>query len=193
MAAQETQTRPYRMRRRQEEMEETRRRIVEAAVELHGSIGPAQTTISGIADLAGVQRSTVYRHFADEEAIFSACTSHWLGRHPWPRTDRWRDIEDPVERLSVGLRELYRYYSDNRQMLANNYRDIEVVPPFVGDIMRGFVDGAHEALTAGWPGRRRRAEVRHAIDFRTWQSLDEQGLDPDEGADLMAVMVTGVG
>ena len=79
-----TATRPYRMRKRLEDVEETRRRIVEATVELHGTVGPANTTYAGVAALADVQRSTVYRHFPDEEALFGACTSHWFARHPWP-------------------------------------------------------------------------------------------------------------
>lgn len=75
-------------------------------------------------------------------------------------------------------------------MMANNYRDMDVMPQFVGDMVRGFLAGAHEALTLGWPGRSRRAAIGHAIDFRTWQSLDEHGLDPDEAADLMTTMIT---
>lgn len=188
----DTTTRSYRMRKRKEEMEETRRRIVEAAVELHGTVGPANTTISGIAERAGVQRSTVYRHFEGEEAIFAACTSHWLARHPWPRSDKWGEIAEPDRRLRTGLTELYRYYADNRQMLQNSYRDMDVMPSFVGEMMRQFQTGVLEILTAEWSDRRRRIAVGHAIDFRTWQSLDEQGADPDEAADLMAEMVLGL-
>lgn len=186
-------TRTYRMRKRQQEMEETRRRIVEAAVELHGTVGPANTTISAIAESAGVQRSTVYRHFDDEDAIFAACTSHWMARHPWPHLDPWREIRDPADRLHRALGELYRYYSDNRQMLSNSYRDMDLMPDFVREMMGASVAGIHETLVEGWTDREHALAVRHAIDFRTWQSLDDQGADPGEAARLMASMVAALG
>lgn len=188
-----TATRTYRMRKRQQEVEETRRRIVEAAVELHGSIGPAQTTVSAIAERAGVQRSTVYRHFEDEEAIFSACTSHWMARHQWPRTEALGQIEDPVDRLRTGLTDLYRYYDANRQMLANTYRDMDVMPDFVGEMMSALTAGTYDTLAEGWSDRDHALAVGHAIDFRTWKNLDEQGADPDEAAGLMTAMVAGLG
>ena len=54
------------MRKRAEQVDQTHQRIVEAAVHLHGTVGPAATTIAGIAEQAGVTRLTVYRHFPDE-------------------------------------------------------------------------------------------------------------------------------
>jgi AcrR family transcriptional regulator len=184
------------MGKRKQEIEETRRRIVEAAVELHGSVGPAGTTISGVAERAGVQRSTVYRHFEDEEALFGACTSHWLARHPWPRPDAWREVADPTERLGKALRELYAYYDSNRGMLGNAYRDIDIAPPFVGEMMREIVSEIHRTLAEPWTGvlpeRWRDVAIGHAVDFRTWQAIDSQGLSPDEAAELMTAMTAGL-
>ncbi|HSJ28226.1 MAG TPA: TetR/AcrR family transcriptional regulator [Acidimicrobiia bacterium] len=187
--------RSYRMGKRLEDVEETRRRIVEATVELHGSVGPAATTISAVAERAGVQRSTVYRHFEDEHALFGACTSHWLARNPWPRTQPWKDESDPSQRLRFGLTELYGYYARNRDMMANSYRDLAVMPPFVGELMRAFVSEAENALGSGWADGDRRAQlaIAHAVDFRSWIVLDEQGASPDEAADLMASMVACLG
>lgn len=187
-------TRTYRMRKRLEDVEDTRRRIVEAAVELHGTVGPAHTTISSVAERAGVQRSTVYRHFPDEEALFGACTSHWLARHPWPSPDAWAEEGDPVARLGRGLTELYGYYEANSEMLANSYRDLAVVPPFVAELMRATVDRLHEVLVAPWPEQADRrivsAAIAHALDFRSWQSLAGTGLDSDAAAALMTRMVS---
>lgn len=190
----EQSTRPYRMRKRREDVEETRRRIVEAAVELHGSVGPAQTTFSAVAERAGVQRSTLYRHFPDEEALFGACTSHWLAGHPWPDVAVWEGIKDPAERLRRALRDLYGYFDRNRPMLANSYRDIEVMPTFVREFMRAEVATMHAVLLARWPsevGQRPvfGAAVRHALDFRAWESLSDAGLEPGEAAEAMASMV----
>lgn len=196
MSTEHESTRRYRMGKRTEEIEETRRRIVEATVELHGTVGPAATTISGVAEKAGVQRSTVYRHFPDEEALFGACTSHWLARHPWPRTDRWREEPDPSRRMRTALGELYDYYNRNRQMLANSYRDIAVMPPFVGELMSANLSEIRDALTEPWKGviaeDRRYLAVAHATDFRTFQTLDESGSSPAEAADLITSMVAGL-
>ena len=185
--------RRYRMRKRQEDVEETRARIVNAAVELHGSVGPSHTTFSAVAEKAGVQRSTVYRHFPDEAALFGACTSHWLASHPWPRPDTWREESDPAERLRRGLRELYGYYDDNEQMISNSFRDFAVMPPFVGEFMRAQLQAMHAALSEPWRGqgddRLLAAAIGHALDFRSWQSLTGSGLSARDAAGLMSTMV----
>jgi AcrR family transcriptional regulator len=188
-------TRPYRMRKRLEDIEETRRRIVVAAVELHGTVGPAHTTVSDVAALAGVQRSTVYRHFPDEEALFGACTSHWFARHPWPRADELRSVADATLRLRRGLRDLYRYYDANEQMLANALRDMEILPGFVEEYLRAQLDGTQAVLLEAWLPQdqaRVRPAIGHAIDFRSWLSLRSQGLPPAKAAGLMATMVGGL-
>src|SRR5438876_5193774 len=103
-------TRPYRLGRRAERQAQTRQRIVEAAVDLHTTVGPAATSISAIADRAGVQRHTVYAHFADETALFHACSSHWIGNNPFPDGAEWLEIVDPGERLRRALGDVYAWY-----------------------------------------------------------------------------------
>src|SRR5512133_311027 len=99
--------RPYRKKRRAELEAETRRRITESAVELHGTIGPSRTSMSAIAERAGVRRSTLYRHFPDETAVFEACSAHWRAANPAPDLAEWAAIEDPDRRLRAALEELY--------------------------------------------------------------------------------------
>ncbi len=194
--APKSSSRRYRMRKRREDIEETRQRIVDAAVELHGSVGPAHTTFSAIADRAGVQRSTVYRHFADEEALFGACTSHWFAGHPWPTPSTWEAVADPAERLDRTLRDLYRYFDVNQEMLGNSYRDIEVMPAFVGELLRAQTGAMHATLMAPWPADANRdrlaAAVALALDFRAWQSLYDAGLEAEAAAEMMAEMVASV-
>jgi AcrR family transcriptional regulator len=108
--------RTYRMKRRAELEAQTRLRITESAVALHGTLGPARTSISAIAERAGVRRSTVYRHFPDEAALFAACSSHWRAANPPPELAAWRAIADPDERLRVALRELYGHYRRTEAM-----------------------------------------------------------------------------
>src|SRR6476659_2729549 len=76
--------RKYELKQRAAEMAETRLRITEAAVELHGTVGPARTTVSAIAERAGVQRHTVYRHFPTDADLFAACSAHYVAAHPLP-------------------------------------------------------------------------------------------------------------
>jgi AcrR family transcriptional regulator len=194
------QKRPYKMKRRAEQEDQTRLRITESAVALHGTIGPARISISAVAEQAGVRRSTVYRHFPDEAALFGACSAHWAASHPLPDINLWGEIADPDERLAVALAELYSFYRGAEEMLANLLRDREVVP-VVGELMGaydGFLDAAVEILLAGRgvrgkARRRTRAALGHALEFSTWRSLSgRQGLDDAEAADLISGLLAVV-
>src|SRR6187455_2799142 len=111
------ETRQYRMKRRAEQEAQTRLRITESAVDLHGTLGPARTSVSAIAERAGVRRSTVYRHFPDERALFGACSAHWAASNPPPDISRWEQVEDPEERLAKALGEMYAYYHRSGGMI----------------------------------------------------------------------------
>ena len=191
------QKRPYRMKRRAELEEATRQRITESAVELHGTLGPSRTSISAVAERAGVRRSTVYRHFPDEPALFAACSAHWGAANPTPDLARWAAIEDPDERLRRSLEELYAYYRRTQGMLDNLVRDESTVPT-VKRQFRGFHDyltAARDTLMAGRHARggarqRTQAAIGHAVAFTTWRSLAaEQELDDRHAADLMCRLV----
>ena len=187
--------RKYELKRRAEQQAATRRRIVEAAVELHGDIGPARTSIAAIAELAGVERPTVYRHFPTEADLFRACSSHSWAEHPAPDPGAWQRIHDPAERLRVGLRELYDYYGKHEQRLWNILRDVEedeLVRRFAAERL-AHRERAVDVLSAGWgarggQSRRLRAAVAHAVDYYAWRSLRRQGLSNKEAADLMAML-----
>ena len=189
--------RPYRKRRRAQQEDETRLRITEAAVELHGSVGPARTTVSAVAERAGVQRATVYRHFSDEAMLFQACSSHWLGEHPLPDLSRWAAVDDPDARLRVALTDVYAWHERGEDMLQRVIRDVPLVPSLVPpmEALADWFDAAAGAVVGGRTeqgdaGRRVRATVGHALAFETWRSLvREQGLAQAEAIDLMAALV----
>jgi AcrR family transcriptional regulator len=187
------QKRPYRKKQRAELEAQTRQRITESTVELHRTLGPARTSISAVADRAGVRRSTVYRHFPDEAALFAACSAHWTALNPPPDLAAWAAIEDPDERLRSGLGQLYAYYRGTERMMENLQRD-EATMPIVKRLFAGFRDylsAAHETLMSGRPAQgrahqRARAAIGHGLAFATWRSLTrEQGLDDTQAADLM--------
>jgi AcrR family transcriptional regulator len=193
--------RVYRKRRRAELEAETRLRITEAAADLHGSVGPVRTTISAVADRAGVQRATVYRHFPDEDALVHACSSHWMAQHPLPDAAAWAKIDDPDERLGVALGELYEWYEHGEHMLEKVTRDVALVPA-LRPPMEAFGDSlnsAADAILRGRPERgarrrRVRAAVGHALAFETWRSLvGHQGLSRSETIELMEAVVHAAG
>jgi AcrR family transcriptional regulator len=189
----QSKTRPYTKRRRAEAEAETRARIAEAAMKLHGSVGPARTTISAVAEEAGVQRATVYRHFPGAESLFGACSAHWAALHPPPDPGEWASIPDPNDRLRCGLAEIYAWYGSDEQMFVNTRRDAALVPAMAGPVAvgRAVMTAMVEALVAGRPerGRARRrvsAAIAHATAFGTWYSLTrEGGLSDDEAIELM--------
>lgn len=191
----DTSKRAYRKRRRAELEGETRRRITEAAVDLHGTVGPAQTSISAIAERAGVQRATVYRHFPTEVELFAACSGHWRVTHPPPDFTHWAELVDPDERLRVALGELYAWYRPNQRMLSNVRRDVDLVAAMKGPAERTaqLYEGMAAALRRGRGPRGRRrgvqAAIGHALAFETWRSLTQQGLSDLEAAELMTALV----
>ncbi|HEX2648289.1 MAG TPA: TetR/AcrR family transcriptional regulator [Candidatus Dormibacteraeota bacterium] len=191
-------TRKYRMRARAEHQQDTRRRIVEAAVQLHGTVGPARTTFRGVAAIARLPRQTVYRHFADEAALFGACSAHYLQANPPPNPSSWLQAPNPLARLRRALLDLYSYYERNQAMLANVLRDAAIVPSLRAFIVPydQFRAGALAVLAEGWPGDQDslRASIGVALTFDTWRSLVvEQHLSDQRAVDLMAAFVRGFG
>lgn len=187
------ETRPYRMKARAEAQARTRLRITESAVALHGTLGPARTSMSAVADHAGVRRSTLYRHFPDEAALFSACSAHWMAQNPLPDISAWAEVDDPAQRLKLALTDMYAYYARCEQMLANLIRDAHSVPSMQHEFAQfgRYSDAAREVLLAGRhlrgrAGARTRAGIGHALAFSTWHSLvREQGLHEADAVEFM--------
>ena len=191
------QKRQYRLKRRAEAEQRTRLRITESTVELHGTLGPARTSISAVAQRAGVRRSTVYRHFPDEASLFSACTSYWAAANPFPDFHRWVAINDPAVRLMAALGELYAHYRRTERMMSNVLCD-EATMPIVKRMLGGYrhyLTAALDTLERGRRGRGRArlrvfAAIGHALSFGTWRSLArEQELTDSQAADLMCRLV----
>jgi AcrR family transcriptional regulator len=183
--------RVYRLGKRAESQQETRRRITEATIELHGTVGPSQTTVADIARKAGVQRLTVYTHFPDLTSLFAACTTHWVIQHPLPDPATWLDEDDPGRRLTKALTTVYAYYAENRQMFANWLRDAEIIPelkPFAEAGYYGFVTQVRDVTLADLElSETAGAMFLVALHFETWRLLVErQSLSAEDAADLMA-------
>jgi AcrR family transcriptional regulator len=186
--------RKYEMKKRAERQRQTRRRIVEATVELHRTRGPANTTIKEIAQRAGVNRLTVYNHFPDITDLLRACSRSWTERHPAPDPAPWAQISDPQRRLRTALTELYGFYARTEPMRANVLRDAETMPELAA-LLEGsvvpYLGAVRDLLAEGWEvgedGRKRLlATIKLAIDFHTWRSLErESGLSREEAVESM--------
>lgn len=190
-------TRTYELKQRAERQQETRRRIVEAAVELHTARGPSRTTVQAIAERAGVTRPTVYAHFPDLRSLLEACSKHVRASVPPPDPTLWRSTSDPGERLETALRDLYGYYEQLEPLLANVQRDADVMP-LVAEMNAyrvRYLEQIRDLLLEAWPahgGARARLQraIGHALEFRTWQSLvRRQGCRADEAVQLMLAFV----
>jgi AcrR family transcriptional regulator len=191
--------RKYRLKRRAESQEQTRRRIVEATVELHTTLGPAHTSMVAIAERAGVERPTLYRHFPTMSDLFSACSSHYWEQNPPPDSEPWLKINDPEARLRQGLMELYTYYSDHELGLWKILRDLEDMPELRPFSARRIAhrQRLRDVLASAWPdhGQQQQfltAALAHAIDFFAWRSLRRQGLTNEEAIELIVDLVKAI-
>jgi AcrR family transcriptional regulator len=188
--------RKYELKKRAEEMAETHRRITEAAIELHGTVGPSRTTLSAVAKRAGIERRTLYRHFPTEADLFEACSTRYFAANPWPDIGSWRTIRDPHERLAQALDELYAYYERTEPVLRNVLRDAEIVDLARNAVapLHAYLDEAAEILTAGHTVRGQRRQrligaIRFALSFSTWHSLMGNGIARSDAAKLVTALV----
>jgi AcrR family transcriptional regulator len=182
-------------------MDETRDRIASAAFELHREVGPAYASISAIAERAGVERHTVYRHFPDLVRLLRACTEHGMRITGLPEPTPWLAIADPFERLRHALREMYRYYRSNEQLIANILRDLPVMPDLAlgSQAYQDHMGLVWQTALSPWQrlrgarGERIRAVAATALEFGTWQGLARRnGLTDDAAADTMVAAVRGL-
>jgi AcrR family transcriptional regulator len=195
--------RKYKQKARAEQAQETRQLIVEAAAMLHEELGPAQTTIKAIAEQAGVQRLTVYRHFPDESSLFKACSTHWFGLHPPPAVSGSEDAGDPINQTSKTLRDFYHYYRKTERMWQSLYRDIDEVEALRGPMSKfeSYIDAVRDELLSAWKVKAKDKKqlsltLRHCLRYSTWYSLKNDKLSDKQMVDLVTnwlATVKGVG
>ncbi len=187
--------RKYELKVRAERRAHTRQRIIDATVELHGTVGPARTTVSAIAARAGVQRKTFYRHFPDADQVFQACSARFRELNPPPDPEAWLERTDPGERVAHGLLQVYRYYRRHQRLIANVLRDRELGLP-VGEGFLRHRAACRQVLAEGVGGeragrRRVLGALDLALDFRSWQTLARAGLSDRQAAELTSALVAG--
>ena len=192
-------TRKYQKTRRADQQDQTRERIVEATVALHEELGPAYTSIKAIAEKAGVQRLTVYRHFPDETCLFQACTSHYLGQHPPPDISQWAEVSNARERSRAALLAFCRYYRQTENMWTVAYRDVDQVDALQAPMseFEAYIDMVRDDLLKTWnkkqdTKKRLKITIGHGLFFPTWLSLKNQKLNDDKIADLISTWIDAI-
>ena len=192
--------RKYNKTLRAEKQDVTRERIVEATVALHESLGPANTSIKAIAEKAGVQRLTVYRHFPDDVSLFQACTSHYLGQHPPPNIVDWAELQDASERSHTALLAFCRYYRTTEKMWTLAYRDVNEVEALHAPMgqFEAYIDQVRDDLLASWKAKQEYKKslaitLRHCLRFSTWGALKNEKLSDKKIADLLVGWVEWCG
>lgn len=192
--ASKSKPRTYTLKKRAESQAQTRQRIVEAAVDLHSSVGPANTTFSMIAERAGVQRHTFYAHFPDERSLLLACSGLTLERDPLPDAEPWRGIADRGERLCAGLAAIYGWYERNAQRVACVLRDAEYheLTKEISRMRMGPFIAAYQDVLGATLSARQRAMLQLALSFFTWRTLvRDGGLKPADAVETMVQAIEG--
>ena len=191
--------RKYTKTLRAEQQDETRSRIVDALVALHQELGPANTSVKAVAEKAGVQRLTVYRHFPDEASMFQACTTHYLELHPPPNFADWAEIEDPLKQTNTALLAVYNYYAQTFKMWAAAYRDLDQVESLQHPMnqFEAYIDMVCDSLIKSWNKKGNTKKhlhltIRHALRFSTWQALEKSQLNNDKKIELVRFWLSGM-
>lgn len=188
--------RPYTLKRRAQQQTETRQRIVEAAVDLHGELGPARTSFSLVAERAGVQRNTLYAHFPDERSLLLACSALSLERDPLPESRAWADIADRGARLRTGIAAIYAWYERNAELAGCVLRDAEFHPLVreIAELRYGPSMAAYDTVLGMDLAPMQRAMLRLALSYPTWRTLvHECVLAPADAVEAMVRAIRGAG
>jgi AcrR family transcriptional regulator len=188
--------RKYDMTRRASAAAQTRRRIVDAALELHGEQGIAATSWDDIAVRAGVGVGTVYRHFPSLDELVPACgeVTRQVVAAPDPESARslFAGVDDPKERIERLAREAFAIYERGAPQLRAIRNEPDVHPDVaeaghqVEASLAALVDAALEPFAATPADR---AIVRAMVDLNTWDAFNAQAVGEAEAVTAIAEML----
>lgn len=111
---------------RQARSEQSRRQVLDAALQLFSTQGYRATNVREIAEAAGVSTGNVYHHFPDKETIFRTLLDEfWVivesPRYPFTRALTRGYFPDNIEQLGIAARDSVREF---RQYIALIYVDV---------------------------------------------------------------------
>lgn len=181
--------RAYRLGRRAESAEQTRRRIVEATRALHGEQGVADTTVKQIARRADVSVGTVYHHFPTYDDVIRACgaLTFAIARPP---TDAIfvgaRSTRARIERLTQELFACYGRFPELEGARCERAK-LPVLDQELARFDHQLAALVRQAVAPA--GERVQCMARALTDVAVYRVLTEQGLTPLEAAAQIATLI----
>jgi AcrR family transcriptional regulator len=189
--------RKYDMGKRAAAVEQTRQRIVDATLALHGEQGIAATSWDDIAARAGVGVGTVYRHFPSLDELIPACgeSTMQVVAPPDPALlpALFDGATEPAERVKRLVHEAFAMYERGAPALRAIRREAGVHPRIAADrdeleaALGALIDTALAPLNATDEDR---AVVRAMVDLGTWEAFRDQRLGPAESVAAVSGMLT---
>lgn len=187
--------RRYEMRGRAAAVEQTRQRIVEAAIRVFAERTAAASTMEDVAAEAGVSSATVYRHFRDFDGLADACaeTAFNIAEVPTPEVAarQFADLSGVTAKVERFIAISCDCYERAGAWLAAERRERHL-PAFartvgreeaaLDAIVRGLLEpvGADAVTTA---------TVKALVDFPFWQALVAAGVAMPDIPSLMFQLV----
>jgi AcrR family transcriptional regulator len=168
------------------EVDPTRERIVESALELHGSRGIQATTWEEIAARAGVPVGTMEAIFPTRDDLVRACGEHFLETLRVPPPDRARDIfagasseQERIQRLVETSFSVYERGADGIAAGRRERAEVPAVDESMGELERSLDALVTEALRPRRPDSSSVASLRALTDLEVWRTLRDQGATPE--------------
>jgi AcrR family transcriptional regulator len=182
------------MTRRARAAAQTRRRIIDATLQLHGEKGIAATSWDDIAARAGVGVGTVYRHFPSLDELVPACgeITRQVLELPDDAPSLFADCDSAPERIERLVREAFAIYERGAPQLRAIRNDPEVHPNVAeaGEEAEAALAALIDAAVAPSGIKSAdRAVVRAMIDLNTWDALRDQELDQAQAVATIAEML----
>jgi AcrR family transcriptional regulator len=138
--------RPYRLGRRELFIEETRQRVVDAALSVFSEDGYATASLDDVARRAGVSRATVYYQFESKTGLLEAAIEAVAARSRRGRMQAVRESPQPRAALLDYISDRCQVWEDNRDFLRN-VAGIAVLEPEVAALTRAYDVRQREGLT----------------------------------------------
>jgi AcrR family transcriptional regulator len=186
------------MTKRAASVEETRRRIVDATLDLHTSQGILATSWEDIARRADVAPATVYRHFPTLDELLPACGEQSMQQLALPSdeqiAERFRGTRSRRERLRRLIEELFGLYERGGHVLHAVRRERALLAPLQRD--HEEIEQRLDALTAAALepselGEQEIAVVRALTDYDAWAALRARGITGPDAVDVVAGLLEG--
>lgn len=119
------------MRRTKEESEDTKRKIIDAAVELFENQGYVATRIQDIADKMGMSRGAVYWHFKNKDELFMSIFTNFGHRLEQLLTNSAQHTDSPLQQLRwllvniISNRDILVGFRQMRMIAASEFKNSE--------------------------------------------------------------------